>query len=272
MDTQTFLANFETIAEAPAGIESLRSLVLDLAVRGRLVQQHSEVDDIRSVLDAVRAESGAVVKAKVPGRPIVPRVPEPWEHRFEAPRGWEWARIDDTGSYVNGLAFNQHTWTEAGIPIVRIQNLTNPAAEFNYAEGPFPEDRMIDEGDILVSWSATLEAFVWDRGPAVLNQHIFKVIPDERLVDRQFLFYLLRSSIRALAAGEAAHGLVMKHINRGPFICFPVALPPLEEQRRIVAKFRELERMFDELEVAQHQRDNAAARLAKSLSVERLGV
>jgi type I restriction enzyme S subunit len=269
MDTQTFLDNFATIADAPGGIDRLRSLILDLAVRGQLVEQRSEEQGITSALEAKRSEIGPVVKAKVPGRPKVPRVPEEWEQRHDAPPGWEWARIDDTGSYVNGLAFNQHTWTNEGTPIIRIQNLTNPSAEFNYAEGPFPDDRMVEDGDILVSWSATLEAFVWDRGPAVVNQHIFKVIPDNRIVDSNFLFHLLRSSIRILADGDAAHGLVMKHINRGPFVTHPVAIPPLVEQRRIVAKVNELMALCDELEEAQQQREHTTT-LARTSALHAL--
>jgi type I restriction enzyme S subunit len=269
MDTQTFLDNFATIAEAPGGIAKLRTLILDLAVRGDLVEQRSGEEAIGTALAAKRSESGPTVKAKVPGRPKVPRVPEQWEERHAAPPGWEWARIDDTGAYVNGLAFNQHTWTSEGTPIIRIQNLTNPTADFNHAKGPFPDDRMVDVGDILVSWSATLEAFVWDRGPAVVNQHIFKVIPDHRIVDRTFLFHLLRSSIRTLAEGEAAHGLVMKHINRGPFVSHPVAIPPLAEQQRIVAKVDELMALCDKLEAAQQQHERTST-LARSSALHAL--
>ena len=172
---------------------------------------------------------------------------------FPAPTGWCWARLDDLGEYVNGLAFNQATWSDRGLPIIRIQNLTNPRAEFNFADGDYPEDRLVDNGDILVSWSATLEAFIWNRGPGVLNQHIFKVVPNESVADQAFLFHLLRHSIRRLADSDAAHGLAMKHINRGPFVSLPVALPPLGEQRRIAAKVDELMRQCDALEAEQFQ-------------------
>ena len=111
----------------------------------------------------------------------------------------------------------------------------------------------MDNGDILVSWSATLEAFIWNRGPGVLNQHIFKVVPNESVADQAFLFHLLRHSIRRLADSDAAHGLAMKHINRGPFVSLPVALPPLGEQRRIAAKVDELMRQCDALEAEQFQ-------------------
>ena len=260
MDVQTFLANLGTISEAPGGIERVRDLVLDLAVAGRLVTQDASEQPVLRALTQARISRGPFIKTKVPGGRRVPRTPDKSETGFAVPAGWEWARLDDLAEYVSGLAFSQSTWSDEGLPIIRIQNLTNLLAEFNFASGEFPHDHLVSNGDILVSWSATLEAFLWDRGPGVLNQHIFKVIPNEALVDGKFLFHLLRHSIRHLAGSEAAHGLAMKHINRGPFITFPVALPPLAEQTRIVAKVDELMALCDDLEARQRAREVVATR------------
>jgi type I restriction enzyme S subunit len=264
MDAQTFLTNFEMIAEAPGGVDRLRELVLDLAISGRLVEQRPTEAPVSPALAEVRAEKGAVLNTKVKGRSKVPREPESWEVASETPTGWCWARIDDTGEYVNGLAFKQGDWHDDGLPIIRIQNLTNPNAEFNYARGSFPEDRTVNSGDILVSWSATLEAFVWDRGPAVVNQHIFKVIPERRVVAPEFLYHLLRHTIRDLADSDAAHGLAMKHINRGPFVSHVVGIPPLAEQERIVARVHELMRLCDDLDARQQARHHITTRLRAS--------
>jgi type I restriction enzyme S subunit len=95
------------------------------------------------------------------------------ETPFSLPTGWSWARVNDTGHYVNGLAFKPGDWKETGLPIIRIQNLTDTSKPFNYTTGDYPDDVIVQEGDLLVSWSATLEAFIWDRGVGVLNQHIF---------------------------------------------------------------------------------------------------
>lgn len=264
MDAKTFLDNFGTIAAAPGGVDRLRELILHLAISGRLVDQLPSEKPVGLALAEVRAAKGNVLSAKMKGRSRVPREPEPWEINRDTPRGWCWARVDDTGEYVNGLAFKQGDWYDDGLPIIRIQNLTNPNAEFNYARGSFPEDRTVDDGDILVSWSATLEAFVWDRGPAVVNQHIFKAIPELRVVAPGFLYHLLRHTIRELAASDAAHGLAMKHINRGPFVSHVVGIPPLEEQERIVAKVDELIQLCDDLEARQQARHHITTRLRAS--------
>jgi len=179
----------------------------------------------------------------------------------EVPVGWVAGRVNDTGLYINGLAFKPADWKQSGIPIIRIQNLTNPTKEFNYAEGDFPDEVMVRDGDLLVSWSATLEAFKWNRGEAVLNQHIFRVIPVKGLADRGFLLLLLRHAIREMAESEHAHGLTMTHINRGPFLNHIVLIPPLAEQRRIVAKVDELMALCDQLEQARAGREAVRDRL-----------
>jgi type I restriction enzyme S subunit len=264
MDTQTSLENFATIAEAPGGVQRLRDLALKLAVSGQLVEQSNGDDPARIGLEAVRVEKGATLADSIRDGGSVSRIPGPGERGEKLPPGWEWARLDDTGEYINGLAFKNSDWKSSGIPIIRIQNLTNPSVPFNYADGPFPEDRIAHDGDILVSWSATLNAFRWNRDDAVVNQHIFKVDPDHRVVTADYLFHLLRHCIRAMAESKAAHGLVMKHINRGPFLSYIVALPPLAEQERIVARVEELMGLCDELESRQERRHVAAARFRGS--------
>lgn len=150
----------------------------------------------------------------------------------ELPRGWAWATVNDLARYVNGLAFKPTDWEESGRPIIRIQNLTGKTA-FNHTTRPVPQDVVVRERDILVSWSATLDVFVW-RGPeAVLNQHIFKVIPASHVRDHVFLRWALKNAIEELWASEHSHGTTMKHVNRGPFLAHTVKLPPVPEQGRI---------------------------------------
>ncbi|MBV2150906.1 restriction endonuclease subunit S [Sphingobium sp. AS12] len=187
----------------------------------------------------------------------------------DLPRGWVAARINDTGLYINGLAFKPADWKNTGIPIIRIQNLTDTTKEFNYASGSYPDEVIVRNGDILVSWSATLDAFLWNRGEGVLNQHIFRTIPAEGLTHKAFLLILLRNAIREMGESEHAHGLVMTHINRGPFLNHIVLIPPLIEQQRIVDKFNELMSLCDQLELARIDREAARDTFALS-TVSRL--
>lgn len=156
------------------------------------------------------------------------------------PNGWEWISIGETGEYINGFAFKPSHRDAGGLPIVRIQNLTNESKPLNTTTIEVPSDYKIDTGDMLMSWSATLDVFVWRRGPALVNQHIFKVIPDERVMSKSLLFYWLKQAIQQLQKTDHLHGSTMMHINRGPFMAHRVPLPPAAEQTRIVAKLEEL--------------------------------
>lgn len=99
---------------------------------------------------------------------------------------------------------------------------------------PVDEDVAVKPGDILVSWSATLDVFVWDGPEAVLNQHIFRVIPNGLITDHRFIRWALKNAIREMWASEHTHGTTMRHINRSPFLAHRLLLPPAQEQSRII--------------------------------------
>jgi len=261
MNPAQLLRHFDRIAEAPDAVARLRRFILDLAVRGKLVEQdpRDEPPAEQLIQARRRLQKAAETTSRVRWKPSAPIALGDTEK--DAPPGWVPARVNDTGLYINGLAFKPSDWRQEGLPIIRIQNLTDPSKEFNFAQGEFPDEVLVRNGDILVSWSATLEAFKWDRGLAVLNQHIFRVIPDEILATRAFLLLLLRHAIREMADSVHAHGLVMTHINRGPFLDHIVLIPPLAEQHRIVAKVDELMALCDRLEAAQTKREQRRDRL-----------
>lgn len=139
--------------------------------------------------------------------------------------------LGELADFVNGAAFKPEDWGESGLPIIRIQNLTDPGKPFNYTERPVPRKLVVEPGDLLVSWSATLGVFQWEGPRGLLNQHIFRVLPDSSVVDRGYLKHALSRAI--LEMERHLHGATMKHVNRGEFLGTKIPLPPLEEQRRI---------------------------------------
>ena len=141
------------------------------------------------------------------------------------------ARLGDVATYINGYAFKPTDWSDEGKPIIRIQDLTGNSYQANRFNGVCPDKYNVYDGDILISWSASLGVYVWHGEDAVLNQHIFKVVFDKVEVDRSFFIHQVEN-ILANAADEA-HGATMKHLTKPVFDALPFALPPLEEQRRI---------------------------------------
>lgn len=262
MNAEELLQHYDRVADAPDAVDRLRCLVLDLAVLGKLLPQDSSDRAADQVLACVRKE--LLERAQSTGRlrfaPSAPVATD--EINGHLPRAWIAARINDTGLYINGLAFKPADWKASGLPIIRIQNLSDESSEFNYAQGEFDDEVLVRAGDILVSWSATLDAYVWKRETGVLNQHIFRVVQAKGLTDSGFLLLLLKRAIRDLSDSVYAHGLVMTHINRGPFLNHVVWIPPLAEQQRIVAKVDELMALCDRLEAARAKREAVRDRLA----------
>lgn len=163
------------------------------------------------------------------------------------PATWKTHKLGELAQYINGKAFKPEDWKTSGLPIIRIQNLTDSSKPFNYCDQPVESRYYVNDGDLLISWSATLGSFIWDRGPAVLNQHIFKSLPNAELVERDFLHFLMLETLEEMASH--AHGIAMKHITKGKFEAIEVAIPPLPEQRRVVARIKECMERVEEVEV-----------------------
>jgi type I restriction enzyme, S subunit len=144
---------------------------------------------------------------------------------------WEMVKLGDVATYVNGFAFKPEQWTDKGLSIIRIQNLNNKDALFNYCDESINEKYIVNDGDILISWSASLGVFKWNRGKALLNQHIFKVIFDKIKVEKDFFVFTVGRLLEEM--GRQTHGSTMKHITKGNFDNMSFPLPPIETQKQI---------------------------------------
>ena len=138
----------------------------------------------------------------------------------------------------NGRAFQSSEWAEAGVPIVRIQNLNNEDKTFNYCTLDIESRFHVNNGDLLFSWSGTpgtsFGAFFWNRGLGYLNQHIFRVDIDHSRVEKNYLRYAINAQLNIII--EQAHGGVgLKHITKGRLEAVEVPLPMLNQQKRIAA-------------------------------------
>ena len=99
-------------------------------------------------------------------------------------------RLGDIATYINGYAFKPADRGDTGLPIIRIQDLTGNSYDLGYYSGSYPEKIEINNGDILISWSASLGVYVWNRGKALLNQHIFKVVFDKEPINKDYFAQL----------------------------------------------------------------------------------
>ena len=140
-------------------------------------------------------------------------------------------RLGDVATYINGYAFKPDDRGSVGLPIIRIQDLTGNSYDLGFYDGEYPERIEINNGDVLISWSASLGVYVWNKGKALLNQHIFKVVFDKIEIDKQFFVYAVEHSLQEMV--KQTHGATMKHIIKKDFDNTLIPYPSLEQQKSI---------------------------------------
>lgn len=147
------------------------------------------------------------------------------------------AKLGEVCKLVNGYAFKPSDWTEEGMPIIRIQNLNDETAPFNYFKGNIDKKYIVENGDLLFSWSGTpgtsFGAFFWNRGRGVLNQHIFNVYPQTGLL-KDYFRYALNGNLQKIIS-KAHGGVGLQHITKKELETIEIPIPLLDEQRRIAA-------------------------------------
>ena len=179
------------------------------------------------------------VKAKAAGAASFPSMPQPvfdaLPTRFvdseigPVPEGWELKPIATIATFLNGLALQKYPPRGDGedLRVIKIAELRKGLAEgAAWANGDVAEQYVIGDGDLLFSWSGTLEAEFWFGGKGVLNQHLFKVTSSR--FPSWFCFLWIRQHLpwfRAIASSKAT---TMGHIKRGHLQETPVVVPPNE--------------------------------------------
>ena len=140
-------------------------------------------------------------------------------------------KLGDVATYINGYAFKPEDRGVVGLPIIRIQDLTGSAYDLGFYDGDYPKRIEINDGDVLISWSASLGVYVWNGGRALLNQHIFKVQFDKADIDKRYFVYAVRQKLAELTM--KTHGATMKHIVKKDFEETSIPYPSQKKQIEI---------------------------------------
>ncbi|VCY81735.1 hypothetical protein BANRA_00359 [Escherichia coli] len=137
------------------GIKKLRELILELAVRGKLVPQDPNDEPASELLKRIAAEKAELVKqGKIKKQKPLPEISEE-EKPFELPEGWEWVRVADLMEVINGRAYKKHEMLQTGTPLLRVGNLFT-SNEWYYSDLQLDENKYINNGDLIYAWSASL--------------------------------------------------------------------------------------------------------------------
>jgi|SRR5579862_173479 len=272
MNAEILLKHFDRISEAPDAGSRLRLFVLDLAVHGKLVEQDQNDEPAPVLLERIqteRARLAATEGIKIQrGEPI-----DPEDAPFDLPSSWIWVRLADicsktgSGSTPRG---GKSVYGDHGVPFLRSQNIYDDGLRLDDVAYIDDETNAKMAGTALRSDDLLLNITGGSigrcclvpsgLGKANVSQHVaiirLAISGIHGYLHRLILSPYFQSFVFGEQTGAGRGGLPKNRMDR-----IPVALPPLAEQRRIVAKVDELIALCDRLEEAHKEREKRRARL-----------
>ena len=273
MNADRLLAHYERIADAPDAVPRLRRFILDLAVRGKLVEQDPIDEPASELSKRIAAGKARLVKAgEIRRGKSLPNI-APDEIPFEVPRGWQWVRIrdvtSDRGQTVPDRDFTYIDVTAINKEIGRIENAKVTSAR----RAPSRARMIVRAGDIIYSCVRPylLNVAVVEAGisPSPIASTAFAVMNGFGLVLPRYQWIVLRSPFMVALVEGKMRGQAYPAINDADFTMLLFPLAPLAEQHRIVAQVDELLALCDRLDAARAEQEAKRDRLA-SVALARL--
>lgn len=163
------------------------------------------------------------------------------ELKQEIPSNWSIGSLDDIAEYINGLACQNYRPINENdkLPVIKITEMHDGITDkTEWVRSDIDEKHIIDNGDILFSWSATLETMIWTGGKGGLNQHIFKVIPND--YGKYYVYMMISSYIINFVRMAESRKTTMGHITKEHLLQSKIPLPP----RELTYKFDKLVSIF----------------------------
>ncbi len=273
MNAAQLLAHFDRLAEAPNAVPRLRRFILDLAVRGKLVEQDAGDEPATELLKRIESEIARLVTIGEMRKPTALPPIELGDEPFAAPSGWCWVRIRQvTSDRGQTTPTGEFTYIDVG-SINKEAGVLGEHKVLSANDAPSRARKVVGKGDVLYSCvrPTLLNIAVVDDEitPTPIASTAFAVLNSFGLVRPRYLWIALRSTYLEAIVESGMRGQAYPAINDAEFALLPLALPPLAEQYRIVAKVDELMAMCDQLEAAQQERERRRDRLAAA-SLQRL--
>lgn len=259
MNAALLLDHYARIADAPDAIGRLRRFVLNLAVRGKLVEQDASDEPASELLKRIVAERARLAKAGEI------RKPKPYpandDPAFELPDSWEWVAIreitSDRGQQIPGASFTY-------IDVTAINKEVGVVADLKVlspADAPSRARKITRKGDVIYScvrpYLLNVAVIEQDYDPEPIASTAFAILNGYGLVLPRYIWIVLRTPFMIECVEATQRGQAYPAINDADFAILPFPLPPLAEQHRIVAKVDELMALCDQLEVARAEREAA---------------
>lgn len=265
MTPQKFIEVFDTVAEAPGGIERLREMVLQLAVRGRLVPQGEEDGPASKLLAEFEKGKERLLGEKVISKSRYPCGVPVNKEPFKVPSTWLWLRLGDVGAIVGGgtpKSAESSFWSDGqDVPWLTPADMRRQSSRY-IARGERDitseglgrsSAQMLPAGSVLFSSRAPIGHVGIAANPLSTNQGFKSCVPYLPAMSDYLYVYLKHAGP---SINDQATGTTFKEVAGREFALVPLPVPPLAEQQRIVAKFDELIGLIGQLEAARYSRES----------------
>ena len=267
------LNNLTPLTTRPDQIKALRQTILNLAVRGKLVEQNPEDEPAGELLKRVAAEKDQLVKKgeskKSKPLPLVNTANVP----FNLPAGWTWARFPEVGMFGRGKSKHRPRndpvlYEDGKYPFIQTGDVARSGGSIEtysslYNDVGLAQSAMWPAGTLCI----TIAANIADSGiltfDACFPDSVVGLIVHDSFEDARFFEYFLRTAKNDLR--EFAPSTAQKNINLGILMEVLIPLPPLAEYRRIVAKVDELMAVCDRLEESLARGEETRGRLVEAV-------
>lgn len=271
--------NLPLLAGAPNGIKKMRELILELAVRGKLVPQDPSDEPASELLNRIHAEKQRLLaesKVRKQKELAADALSEP---PYGVPSGWKWQSLDSVLIVTGGVTLGRKLAGRKLVskPYLRVANvqrghlLLDQIKEVEIPDDEFEKYQLL-KGDLLITeggdWDKVGRTAIWrDELPECLHQnHVFRArAVSTEWEPRWAEIYLNSSTARAYFAGSSKQTTNLASINMTQLRACAFPLPPLTEQHRIVAKVDELMTLCDRMEAQQADSESAHAQLVQVL-------
>lgn len=272
MKLETFFEKFDQFADAPNAVAKMRELILRLAMQGKLVTQNPRDETANGLVLELKAEVGDK-NGRRPA-PLPPIAPD--EIPFELPAGWVWERLGNIGETNIGLTYSPQDVSDVGTPVLRSSNVQKGKLDFDDIVRVTCETKqsvMVQDGDLLICARNGSRALV---GKVALIENMtepaafgaFMAIFRSRV--NRFLYHFICSPLFRRMIDEV-NTTTINQITQNNLRSTLAPIPPLAEQRRIVAKVEQLMALVDALETQLAASRATAANLLSALVAELIG-
>lgn len=271
MDARTLLAGFSAVAEAEGGVRALRTLILSLAVRGKLVPQ--DPTDPPVMKEQLAAGCAEHIELRLISRPRHPEGLPVVRPPYAVPPNWRWYHLGDVGAIVGGgtpSTGDSRLWADGdGVPWLTPADMraqTNryiTRGERDITRKGLEESsaQLLPSGTVLFSSRAPIGHVGIAGSPLSTNQGFKSCVPHIPSMAEYLYYFLMKIGPEI---NETATGTTFKEVSGKQVALIPVPVPPVVEQQRITARLDELMRLCDFVETHQRTRKQLASRLSAS--------